>query len=473
MSREITKIQSYREEVAEDIGTCLQEKGCQPILFIGSGLSRRYFSGPSWDELLAHLASSCPLMDKQFAYYKQLYGDPLKIGAEFAKLYREWAWGQGHNMYPEELFKADVPADAYIKFAIADYLQQLTPQTGESVASQLAGEIEAIKNIRPHAIITTSYDQFIERIFPEFVPIIGQQIIQSANLSVGEIFKIHGCVSDFQSLVFTEEDYWSFIKMKKYLSSKLLTFFCEHPLLFIGYSANDPNIRAILSDIDEALPTTGGVIPNVYILEWRQQVPTNPAQEKLIEIEGGKSVRIKAIETNEFTWVFEAFAAHQSLNGVSPKVLRALLNRSYELVRHDIPRRVIEVDFAMLEHAVEDTEGFAKLFGLTTISLPSQVAANFPYSLTQLGKKLGNSGWHQAHKAIQMVKAIKGVDIKKSDNRYHCGIKLGNSGPFHKYSEDAFLLLKKVVAGEPYELDLDEKEAGASKMPAAAAKRKA
>ncbi|MGJ0454366.1 MAG: SIR2 family protein [Methylocystis sp.] len=458
MSADKMKLDHYRVEVAEDIATCLQEKCCQPILFIGSGLSRRHFSGPSWDELLSHLAANCPLIEKEYAYYKQLHGNPLKIGSEFAKLYREWAWSAGHNKFPKELFKEEIPADAYIKFAIAEHLKSLTPKTAESDNPELAKEIAAIKSIRPHAIITTNYDQFIEEIFPEFTPIIGQQIIQGANLSVGEIFKIHGCVSDFQSLIFTEDDYASFTKRKKYLSGKLLTFFCEHPLLFLGYSANDPNIRAILSDIDEALPVTGGIIPNVYILEWRKSPPTNPAREKLIEIEGGKSVRIKAIETDEFVWVFEAFGAHQSLNAVSPRILRALLSRSYDLVRHDIPRRVIEADFSMLEHAVENNEGFAKLFGLTTISEPSQVAANYPYSLTQLGKKLGYASWHKAHKAIDIIENASGVNIKESDNQYHCGIKLGESGPFHKYSEEAFALFKKVLANEPYEVNLKKKK---------------
>jgi hypothetical protein len=60
--------------------------------------------------------------------------------------------------------------------------------------------------------------------------------------------------------------------------------------------------------------------------------------------------------------VLDAFGAQQALNGVSPKVLRALLSRSYELVRHDIPRTQVQADFQMLEHAVTDQEQFAKLW---------------------------------------------------------------------------------------------------------------
>ena len=48
-------------------------------------------------------------------------------------------------------------------------------------------------------------------------------------------------------------DYANFEQKKKYLSSKLLTYFAEHPLFFFGYSCSDPNIISIVSDIDEIL----------------------------------------------------------------------------------------------------------------------------------------------------------------------------------------------------------------------------
>ncbi|MEK8199495.1 SIR2 family protein [Lysinibacillus sp. FSL M8-0134] len=70
---------------------------------------------------------------------------------------------------------------------------------------------------------------------------------------IGEIFKIHICVSDNNEIILNEEDYDVIIHKKKYLSAKLLPFFSEHPFLFIGYSANDKNIQSILSDIDELI----------------------------------------------------------------------------------------------------------------------------------------------------------------------------------------------------------------------------
>ena len=37
----------YQEEVGADIADVLKRAGCQPILFIGSGFSRRYAEAPS------------------------------------------------------------------------------------------------------------------------------------------------------------------------------------------------------------------------------------------------------------------------------------------------------------------------------------------------------------------------------------------------------------------------------------------
>lgn len=450
-----SRYENYKLDIAADIAATIERLGCQPILFVGSGLSLRYFKGPSWNDLLAHLAKSCPLIDKDYAYYQQTLGGPLAIGQEFARLYQQWAWGGGNKNFPSSLFLPGVPIDAYIKYEIARYLASITPVSVADIAdSAFLAEINAMTNIRPHTIITTNYDRLLELIFPDYTPVIGQQIIRGSSLSVGEIFKIHGCVTDPANLVFTQSDYDRFTKKKKYLSAKLLTYFSEHPLLFVGYGAGDPNIQAILSDIDEALPVAGGVIPNVYLLEWRQEIAddASPARERLIAIDDGKSVRVKAIEAANFQWVFEAFGAHQAINKVSPKVLRSLLARSYDLVRRDIPRKTVEANFQMLEGAVASPEEFAKLFGITTLSDPSVVSARYPFILKQVADEMGLPGWNQVQFLIDRIKKIHGYDIKASDNIYHYAIKTGTNSVVHKYSKDAVDLFKKIQAGHDYKL---------------------
>lgn len=453
----------YREQVTADVEALVARMCCQPILFVGSGLSKRYISGPSWDELLANLAKRCPLIDKDYAFYKQTLKQPLAIGEEFARIYQRWAWDKGKNQFPADLFQDDVSEQAYIKYTIAQHLASLTPSALSDIADKATqAEIAALQRIRPYAVITTNYDRFLELVFPEYQPVIGQNIIHGTQVLFGEIFKIHGCVSEYNSLVFTQSDFDEFIRKKKYLGAKLLTYFSEHPLLFVGYSASDPNIRAILSDIDECIPrhgSPGTVVPNIYILEWQAAAASDyiPGREKLIEIDGGRSVRIKAIEMDEFGWVFSAFGNHQPLNAVSPKVLRALLHRSYDLVRHDIPRQKVEADFEMLERAVKTESAFAKLFGITTVNMASSNTANYPHTLTDLAEKLTgkkNTYWATAQQYIDRIKTDKKIDIKKSDNRYHCATKTGKTSVVHKYSDHLFDLIQRIKRDEDYELDI-------------------
>jgi hypothetical protein len=450
------RYEAYKSEMAADLAACMEDLSCQPILFIGSGLSRRYFGAPSWDELLRYLADKCPLIDKALAYYRQSLKTSPAIGQLFAERFQEWAWSSGRREFPDELFDSNVAQSTYLKYFIAQHLDELTPTSINDITDgALRKELEALQAIRPHAIITTNYDKFLELVFPEYQPVIGQEIIRGQSLSVGEVFKIHGCTSRPASLVFTQDDYDEFAVRKKYLSAKLLTFFSEHPLIFIGYSASDPNIQAILADIDEALPEIGGIIPNVYVLEWKPSIPPGetPAREKLIAIGGNKGVRIKAIETTDFGWPFQALGSTNFNPKVSPKTLRALMSRSYELVRTDIPRKTVEANFEMLEHALGSPSEFAKLFGISTITDPSVISAKYPYTLTNVAKLLGfNKGWSGAQKLLDRVRREKGLDIKAGDNRYHCTLKYGVL-PIHKYSDELVVLLKLVRAGKDYECE--------------------
>lgn len=95
----------------------------------------------------------------------------------------------------------------------------------------------------------------------------------------------------------------------------------------------------------------------------------------------------------------------------------------------------------------------ARLFGIANINNYSAAGAYHPISLTEVGKALGYKGWHSADSLIYRVSQKKGVDIKKSDNRYHRAEKV-NKTVFHKYSADAIELLRKERDGEEYELDM-------------------
>lgn len=51
------------------------------------------------------------------------------------------------------------------------------------------------------------------------------------------------------SIVITQEDYDRFMSKSKYLYSKLMTLFCENPIIFMGYSISDANVKNVLDTI--------------------------------------------------------------------------------------------------------------------------------------------------------------------------------------------------------------------------------
>lgn len=453
--------EKYQLDVTADIEKVLADAECQPILFVGSGFSKRYAGGPNWEELLATLAEQCPLIDKDFAYYKQTYnGDLKKIGSIFTDAYREWAWSKGKSKFPSEYFIASAPADIFIKHSIAVILENLGPNAdGSHGDANLVSEIEALKNISAHAIITTNYDQVIEPLFPDYDVIVGQQIMRKGYLAIGEIFKIHGCRTSPHSLVFNEADYQRFEEDHKYLSAKLLTYFIEHPLIFIGYRADDPNIKAILYDVHRMVRSaTTDLIPNIYILQWDESIAeaSYPAREHVISVAPDINIRIKSISASSFDWVFQAFGQAGDLEKINTKLLRALMARSVELIRSDIPKKNIEINFEQLEHAVESGESFAKLFGVTSLADPSKVNLDYKYAATGVGQKLGYDTWHEVRKIINHIKEETGFDITSTDNKYHIAIKLGHKSPqlTHRYTDAAVDLFRKVINGEEYEIDM-------------------
>jgi hypothetical protein len=199
------------------------------------------------------------------------------------------------------------------------------------------------------------------------------------------------------------------------------------------------------------------LVPNIYILEWNDKLDENsyPARDKVISVAPDINIRIKSISASSFEWVFKAFGQAGNLEKINTKLLRALMARSVELIRSDIPKKHVEINFEQLEHAVESGEAFAKLFGVTSIANPSQVNLDYKYALTGVADKLGYKTWHKADDLITILRDQSGFDMKATDNKYHIAIKLGHksTGLSHRYTDAAVDLLRKVLNGDEYQLD--------------------
>lgn len=449
---EMTAKLEYRAKIDALVRNTLDEMQCQPILFVGSGLSRRYSNLPSWVGLLANIATEVGMNEAEFSYLVQKHGGSMiAAGTELSDRVFEWAWKDGKENFPENLYHQTSRKNLFIKHLAAQIILR-DASDPFSEESSFKDEVKKLSQIKPHAIITTNYDHTLTSIFPDYEEVVGQQIIKSNLDYFGEIFKIHGSVSDPASIIMDEEDYQGYNRKRKYLSAKVLTYLSEHPVFIFGYGVNDPNVVEIIDDVGEVLGSDDQLIPNLFHVSWieKPDYEGGIAEERLIAGGQGK-YRVRSIEADEFSWIFQALSQERELSGLNTKLLRALLSRTYNLIRTDIPRKKFEVNYEMLEHVVSDQEKLPSLIG---ISKAENSNMTHPYVLSQVGQKLGYAGWHGAEKLLKKVVSETGVDLKKSDNRFHVKIKTGVKSGARKWSDAAVDVLKKVRDGEDYELDM-------------------
>jgi hypothetical protein len=445
---------SYRAKADAAIRDIILDFECQPILFIGSGISKRYFGAPNWIELLQAVFKLIPDGANLFEYHRQKFdGNAIQIGSVLSDLVFEWAWKEGRARFPEEFFRSNVKKDCFLKHLVCSHIGEITPEILEVTDDILKLELSALADVKPHAIITTNYDLFLEKVFDGYETITGQKILKYNTNSFGEIYHIHGDISDAPSIVLTEGDYAEWGDKKKYVSAKLLTYFAEHPVFIFGYGLNDPNVKSILRDIGELVADESGLISNVYQIVWRSEaIEKHPPDQSIFSVDD-REYRIRAIHTNELKWIFQALKSQSALTSINPKLVRALAARTLKLVRHDIPSGSVSVDYDVLERVASEKDFLPTLLGITAINNPNQ---SHPFTLTQIAQRMGLPTWHGVNNMVNQLRDQTGIDLKASDNKYHCKIKTGvkNSSMARKWSHEALSLFERMKDGQEFEVDL-------------------
>lgn len=231
-----------------------------PFLFVGSGMSRRYFKLPDWKGLLTHFAQE--ISNDEFAY--EFYENKAKtmlcksgIMPKVAELIQQdfdSKWFRDNSI--RTLGKAEL---GKIHLGLSPFKAELAAYVKNKmlIDEKYEKEIEKLSQISEKSIagaITTNYDSFLEDHFKGFTKYVGQsQLIFSAIQGLAEIYKIHGSIEVPESIVINEEDYILFEKKSAYLAAKLMTIFMEYPIIFMGYSISDSNVQSIIKAIVNCL----------------------------------------------------------------------------------------------------------------------------------------------------------------------------------------------------------------------------
>lgn len=439
------------ESVAAVMQGIIEEFEVQPVLFVGAGLARRYIAAPDWEGALRFALSQLGENALDYSYFVQKFGDDkVRIGTAIADLIFEWAWKEGRQKFDPTLFK-EPDRHVFMKALIASRLNELTSTRIDKTNSEYSAEFAALRNIRPHAIITTNYDSMLEEIFEGYEPIVGRGVLRYDLNSFGEIFHIHGMAHDPRSLVLTTPDYESWHKQSRYFAAKLLTYFVEHPVFVFGYGLGDPNVRTLLQDIGRVAADESGLISNVAQIVWNPELKTGATQSEFVidDEDDGRQYRLRVFTVTSLIDVYELLSARHELKQVNPALLRSLAARLMKLTRRDIPGGTVDVDYSTLEKVTQDDELLPRMLGLTFADSDNKT---HPFTISQVADELGLKGWNAVDKIIKRVKVDKSVDLRSSDNCYHERIKTGKKSATRKWSHEAVDLFRTVQAGDPYEL---------------------
>ncbi|MGY3576817.1 SIR2 family NAD-dependent protein deacylase [Bradyrhizobium sp. USDA 4504] len=405
--------------------------------------------------MLQEIATQMGIPEDEFNYLIQKHDHAaIPLGQELQERAFEWAWKSGKPKFPSNYFKTDVHRAQFLKHMACEILSKKVPKESAIKRLPLSDEIALLQATTPHAIITTNYDNFLEVLFKGYESIVGEKVIRYNLNMVGEIFKIHGSTDDPSTLVLTHDDYENYREKKKYISAKLLTYLAEHPVFILGYGFGDPNVTSIIEDVGEIIGGEDRFIKNIFYVQWNQDIHKQSSfREKYVVGSGTKQYRVRAIESNEFSWIYSAISQERQIKTINVRTLRAVASRMYKLIRTDIPRRQFEVNYDTLEGLTTSDETLPNLLGIVPAN---NTNLSHPFVLTQVGRRLGYSGWHGARKLIEKINADKGVNICETDNRYHCAVKAGanSQATVRKYSPELVALLKLVKAGSAYTVTL-------------------
>ena len=316
-----------------------------PFLFVGSGLTRRYLGLPNWEELLKHFANIISTDEFIFQMYMNEHDkDYAAIGSAIEKDFNnKWFNEPSMRTNSEEVYSAVKRNISPFKAELAYYIKHNFTRD-EAYAEEIA-LLQHLTEKNISGFITTNYDTFLEDITNGYKVYNNQEeLIFSPIQEMAEIFKIHGSVSDPNSIVITAEDYQHFNDKCAYLAAKLLTIFMEYPIIFIGYSITDNDIQKILSAIVSCLSKHNvDKLQNRFIFVKRNTAITDDIKVGIYSKEvNGQNIFMTQLETNNFKLVYEPLAEKQATLPV--KVLRFFKEQFYNFTLTSVPSKHIFVN---------------------------------------------------------------------------------------------------------------------------------
>ncbi|REE89198.1 SIR2 family protein [Cupriavidus plantarum] len=342
--------------LTEQLYSHLKQFASPPYLFVGSGISRRYLGLENWAGLLE---KQCKVHGLDHGFLSTSANGSLPaLATEMAReLHETWWKDKKYKISREKYSSFAINRESALKIEIAKYISE----SGSTLTKdpKLVEELALFRNIVVDGIVTTNWDELLETLFPDYKVYVGQEALLFAQIQgIGEVYKIHGSCIDPSSLVLTSNDYDQFDKRNPYLASKLLTFFVENPIVFLGYSLADQNILDIIHSVLACL-SPGNVeklADRLVFIQWDASSKEDRF-ERTILASDGRSLPVYQVTTASMSSVLEALTKIQ--RKIPAKILRMLKKQVFDLVHTTTPSSKLFVqdidastDLTKLEFAI-------------------------------------------------------------------------------------------------------------------------
>lgn len=323
--------------VNKTLDDLIEEFDTIPFLFVGSGISRRYYNLPDWVGLLKQMVKQ--FNDDPFAF--RFYEDtvsfretPYGLNPAIASLIeedynREWFKNKEirtlDDNYLDKVMNGCSPFKAEMSFQL---------KQRSILNSNYKEEVKLLNNVAKKSIagiITTNYDLFFETYLSEYKVYVGQNALLFSQLQgIAEVYKIHGSLNDPQSIIINEKDYRDFKEKREYLASKLLTIFMEYPIIFMGYSLSDTNIRDILSSIVKCMSRNqvDQLKRKFIFVDFKEEFENYEIGETTFTFDDNKMITMTKIVLSDYTLLYNAIGKKKMK--IPVRLLRILKDELYK-----------------------------------------------------------------------------------------------------------------------------------------------
>lgn len=259
------------------------------VIFVGAGVSMN--SGyPSWTNLITEFANGLGLNISQLSD-----DDYLKIPQYYYNLRKE------KEYYDVVLNKFDINAKP-------NKIHEL------------------MLELNPNHIITTNYDDLIERACNKkglFFDVVAKDKDLPYSINNKMIIKMHGSLEN-RNIVLKEDDYLSYFNEFKLIQNYIKSLLSTHIVLFLGYSIRDVNVKYIFQWVKDILKND---FQPVYFIEDDDSIKFNQ-----LEFEYYRNRGVNIIYSSEFNNI-EYFKKDFEFEGITNERARSIirfLNYLYE-----------------------------------------------------------------------------------------------------------------------------------------------